>query len=365
MEGITVLYIDDEMNNLVSFKASFRSDYLIFLANSTSEADEILSNNPQIQIVISDQRMPGTTGVEFLETVKEKYPNMIRILLTGYSDIEVVINAINKGMIFRYLEKPWNPIEMRLAIDNAFQFYFLNDQLRLKNIQLTKNIEELNRFAYSASHDLKAPVKSMLGLMNLMKKEGCTDEIAIHLDKSVKKLDYFIDNIIDYYKNGRKQSDQQSIDFTAIINQSLDLIKDNYTISDISFDISIDQQLEYFNDEFRIYVILSYLLSNAIKYQKTNSQNKIIHVEIITSVQSVHFKISDNGIGIANNHISHIFDMFYRGTSQSTGSGIGLYIVKEAIEKLNGTIRVDSTLGEGTTFFVEIPNELNGGTFLL
>jgi len=365
MEGITVLYIDDEMNNLVSFKAAFRSDYLIFLANSTSEADEILINNPQIQIVISDQRMPDITGVEFLESVKEKYPNMIRILLTGYSDIDVVINAINKGMIFRYLEKPWNSVEMKMSIDNAFQFYFLNHQLRLKNIELRKNVEELNRFAYSASHDLKAPVKSMLGLMNLMKTEGFTDQIAIHLDRSVKKLDYFIDNIIDYYKNSQKQRDQQTIEFSVIINQALELIIENYAVSDITFNVSIDQECEFVNDEFRVYVIISYLLSNAIKYQKNDSLEKTINIEIITSLKSVSIKISDKGIGIANNHINHIFDMFYRGTSQSTGSGIGLYIVKEAVEKLNGTIRVDSKEGEGSTFSVKIPNELNDDTFLL
>jgi two-component system sensor histidine kinase/response regulator len=134
MSEIAVLYVDDEMNNLISFKASFRLDYLIFIANNTSEANEILIKNPQIQVVISDQRMPEITGVEFLESVKEKYPNMIRIILTAFSDLNVFQEAINKGMIFRYLEKPWHPIEIKIAIDNAFQYYFLSNKLRLKNI---------------------------------------------------------------------------------------------------------------------------------------------------------------------------------------------------------------------------------------
>jgi two-component system sensor histidine kinase/response regulator len=135
MDEIAVLYVDDEMNNLISFKASFRLDYSIFVANNASEANEILINNPQIQIVISDQRMPDITGVEFLESVKEKYPNMIRIILTAFSDLAVFEDSMNKGMIFRYLEKPWHPIEMKIAIDNAFQFYTLSNQFRSKNIE--------------------------------------------------------------------------------------------------------------------------------------------------------------------------------------------------------------------------------------
>lgn len=134
MNEIAVLYVDDEINNLNSFKASFRLDYLVFIANNASQANEILVGNPQIQVVISDQRMPEITGVEFLESVKEKYPSMIRIILTAFSDLEVFERAINMGMIFRYLEKPWHPLEIKIAIDNAFQYYFLSNQLHSKNM---------------------------------------------------------------------------------------------------------------------------------------------------------------------------------------------------------------------------------------
>ncbi|MBC7450181.1 MAG: hybrid sensor histidine kinase/response regulator [Cytophagales bacterium] len=360
MERINLLYIDDEINNLHSFKAKFRTDYTIFLANNAQEAYEILKNNPRIQVILSDQRMPDITGVNFFESILEQYPNPMRILLTAYTDIGVVIDAINKGKIYRYLEKPWDDHEMKLAIDNAFQFYFLNDQLKSKNEELRKTNEELNRFAYSASHDLKAPVKSMQGLLNLARIEGIKDDRLLqHLDFSIKRLDYFINNIVDYYKNTRSEKAVNEILFTDIIKDSLEIIEQthNCNVNDIHILTSIHQNVPFISDDFRLHVIISYLLSNSVKYQKTHASDKHIDITIHVSEKSAIIKINDNGIGIADRHKEHIYKMFYRGTSQSTGSGIGLYIVKETLEILEGKIKMTSTEGEGTTFELEIPNE--------
>ncbi|HVD97162.1 MAG TPA: hybrid sensor histidine kinase/response regulator [Cytophagaceae bacterium] len=360
MEKINILYLDDEINNLQSFKAKFRVDYTIFLANNISEAYQILNNNPQIQIIISDQRMPNMSGVEFFESILTTHPDPIRILLTGYSDINAVIDAINKGQIYRYLEKPWNDHEMKFAIENAFRFYFINHQLKSKNAELQKTNEELNRFAYSASHDLKAPVKSMLGILKLAQKENKSDdELLLLLGESVKKLDYFINNIIDYYKNTRSEKTLNEIDFNKIIRDALETI--DQTISstrNININISIVQDKPFVNDEFRIYVIISYLLSNAVKYQKKEEQHKEISISVQVNEKLARIKIHDNGIGIPQKHKDNIYKMFYRATTQSTGSGIGLYIVKETLEKLEGKIKMSSTENEGTEFELEIPNEI-------
>ncbi len=361
MEKIHILYIDDELNNLNSFKAKFRNTYTVNIANNVNEAYEILEKNPTIHIIISDQRMPDMTGVDFFESILYKYPEPIRILLTGYSDIASIIQAINKGQIFRYLEKPWNDYEMEMAIDNAFRFHFINKQLKNTNAELQKRNEELNRFAYSASHDLKAPVKSMLGILKLAKTEPQTvDSLLNFLGDSVKKLDYFINNIIDYYKNTRQEKTLVEIDFNKIIQESIDSIEhaQNTSVKDIDFKIDIAQNTPFINDEFRIYVIISYLLSNAIKYQKTTEENKKIQINIETSERYLKMKITDNGIGIPLKYREHVFKMFFRATTQSTGSGIGLYIVNETIEKINGTIRMNSTEDEGTSFEIDIPNEI-------
>lgn len=362
MEKINILYLDDEINNLQSFKAKYRTEYSIFLANNVQEAYYILENNPLIQIVISDQRMPDMTGALFFESILIKYPDPIRILLTGYSDLSSVIEAINKGQIFRYIEKPWNDYEMQMAIENAFQFYFVNHQLKSSNKELLKINEELNRFAYSASHDLKAPVKTMLGILKLAQREGNTDnELLALLGESVKKLDYFIGNIIDYYKNTRHDQLNNEIDFNKIIKDSIETIKEfqNSSLKDIDLTVSITQNCPFISDEFRLNIIISYLLSNAIKYQKKDEHNKKISISIKVLAKLAEIKITDNGIGIADKYKERIYKMFFRGTTQSKGSGIGLYIVKETIEKLNGSINVISTEGEGTSFEIELPNEFS------
>lgn len=124
---ISILYIDDEVNNLVAFKANFRRDYDVFTTEFVDEALNILRAN-KIHIIITDQRMPSKTGVEFLQEVLKEFPEPIRILLTGYSDIKVVIDAINKGQVFRYITKPFNDLELKMTIDNAMEVYNLREE---------------------------------------------------------------------------------------------------------------------------------------------------------------------------------------------------------------------------------------------
>eukprot|EP01132_Coremiostelium_polycephalum_P018197 gene18197-21715_t len=115
--NVRVLYIDDEDHNLQAFKASFRRQYEIYTANSASEGLKILENVP-VHVIIADQKMPGTTGVEFFKSIIHTYPDPVRILLTGYTDIEALADAINHGDIYRYITKPWNDLELHNSIKN-------------------------------------------------------------------------------------------------------------------------------------------------------------------------------------------------------------------------------------------------------
>ena len=130
-EKITVLYVDDEENNLVSFKANFRIKYNVLIALSGDEAMSILEKK-HVDIIITDQRMPDMTGVEFLEKVLEKNDEPMRILLTGYADMNAVVDAVNKGKIFHYLSKPWNEEELDMTIKRAYEVY--QQKLELKNM---------------------------------------------------------------------------------------------------------------------------------------------------------------------------------------------------------------------------------------
>ncbi len=141
-DKLTLLYVDDEVNNLKSFKAAFRRDFKIFTAESGAEGRKILEQQ-NISIVLTDQRMPFMTGVEFLESIVPDYPETIRILITGFSDIQAVIDAINKGRIYHYVQKPWDETYLKNIISNAFETHqlrkenkFMMDQLKLSNEQL-------------------------------------------------------------------------------------------------------------------------------------------------------------------------------------------------------------------------------------
>lgn len=139
VEKINVLYVDDEEENLASFKATFRRFYTIHTATSAKEGVEILKNHP-VEIIITDQRMPEKTGVEFLESIIKDYPEPIRILVTGYSDINAVVDAVNKGQIYKYIQKPWEAEYMKNLINKAYEVF----HLRAENIQLTKTLLRVN-----------------------------------------------------------------------------------------------------------------------------------------------------------------------------------------------------------------------------
>jgi len=357
-EKIRILYIDDETNNLNAFKANFRRRYEIYTATNALDARKILQDVP-VHIIMADQRMPGTTGVEFFNTIKKNHPDPIRILLTGYTDVEALIDAINKGQIYRFIRKPWDEYELQNTISNAYEIYITKKDLEGKIEELERTNDELSRFIYSASHDLRSPLMSILGIINLSKMDGSvTDphEYMRMIESSVLRLDGFIQKIIEYYKNAKFQPDYEEIDFNALIHDCIDICKrqNDGTI----FQVEVDQQGSFYGDIFRIGIILNNLISNAIKYQKPESTEPIVKLAATVDTHKAVISVEDNGIGILSDHLSNIFKMFFRTkTNNKPGTGIGLYIVKEALTRLGGNITVSSLYGEGTKFIITIPSQ--------
>lgn len=137
---IRILYIDDEPHNLIAFRASFRRNYRVFTAESAFEAREILEDE-DIHVIISDQRMPRMSGIEFFESILHVFPDPIRILITGYTDINAVVDAINRGQVYKYLTKPWSENDIKNFVDKAYEVYMLRKQ----NVQLTEKLMEMNQ----------------------------------------------------------------------------------------------------------------------------------------------------------------------------------------------------------------------------
>lgn len=141
-EPINVLYVDDEENNLLAFKASFRRDFNVFTAISAEEGKKVIADH-EIHVLITDQRMPGTLGTELLAWAVKDYPDQIRILLTGFSDIEAIKDAINRGQIYHYLQKPWKDEELKDTIENAYKIYHLKKKQKELSEQLMVTNEQL------------------------------------------------------------------------------------------------------------------------------------------------------------------------------------------------------------------------------
>ena len=235
-------------------------------------------------------------------------------------------------------------------------------ELKLENSisELKKTNAELDKFVYSVSHDLRAPLSSMLGVIEIS-EEDTTDEMMLThlkmLKNSIKKLDGFILDILDYSRNARLEIKKEVIDFNEMlsdITQNLKYMGGINRIVDIQ--VEVNEKLKIRSDKSRLNIILNNLVSNAIRYQNEQTPNPFVNIKIDTSDTETGIIIKDNGIGISAESQAKVFEMFYRVSEASVGSGLGLYIVKEAVEKLHGEIELESTPGTGSTFKIRIPN---------
>jgi PAS domain S-box-containing protein len=222
---------------------------------------------------------------------------------------------------------------------------------------LQKTNHELDRFVYSASHDLRAPLASILGLISISRREEISENQKQYLqmmETSVNRLDVFIKKILDYSKNTRTDITIDPIDFKAIIFEAYERLK--LVESKLALNLEIEGNGIIYSDKNRIEIIIDNLLSNAIKFQDTTKEASRIDIAIKLTDESATIIFSDNGIGIEEKYLTKVFDMFFRATEKGIGSGLGLYIVKETLRKLKGTITIKSVYGSFTTFEMIIPN---------
>lgn len=232
------------------------------------------------------------------------------------------------------------------------------ERLKNQNEELKKINSELDGFVYRASHDLRAPLSSILGLISISKEEKDIrqkEEYLNMMEKSVKKLDLFIRNIIDYSRNARLQISVTPVRFDELISSIFDEYKYMERSTLIERKLTIEGNTDFYSDIFRLKIIFSNIISNAIRYSNPRVNSFIrISINMTDANAVIHFE--DNGAGIATESVNRIFEMFYRASESNVGSGLGLYIVKEVVQALGGTIKVDSELGKGTTFIVTVPN---------
>ncbi|GAA0893154.1 hypothetical protein GCM10009122_28330 [Fulvivirga kasyanovii] len=389
-----ILYVDDEQNNLIVFRSSFRRYYDIYTATSASEGLKIIDEN-DISIIITDQRMPGMTGIEFLKNLPEDLL-AIRMILTGFSDVSAIIEAINSGKVYRYITKPWNKDELKVTIDNALEALTLkknnqqlvaelqeiNEQLEQKVIARTaelekafeeineqkKELEDLNatkdKFFSIVAHDLRSPVSALAGFSQMLANNGnrlSPEKITAYseeLNKSAKNTLNLIENLLTWASTQMNKVDHTPdlIDTEDIINQTMSQLDTVAASKKIALEKTLEPDLKIYADKDHLTLVLRNLISNALKF--TNEGGTVTVSTKSVDDSKVEISVADTGIGMGIEKLTNLFSI---GSAQSTsgtagekGTGLGLILCKEFIEKNGGKIEVASLKGMGTTFTITL-----------
>jgi PAS domain S-box-containing protein len=231
--------------------------------------------------------------------------------------------------------------------------------LKQKNEELLQANQELDNFVYRVSHDLRAPIASSLGLAELMQKETHIDNVKTFSKlqaQSLVKLDNFINEILHYSRNARLKIAPVEISAKKLIESVVSPFMILESSKNVKFDYIIEGGSKFYTDKQRIEIVMNNLVSNAFKYRNSNQLEQFIRISFHIRPKLVTIKITDNGIGIKPEYQQKIFDMFVRATENNTGSGLGLYIVKESLKKIKGRISLYSEYGKGSEFVIDIPN---------
>jgi signal transduction histidine kinase len=298
-----------------------------------------------------------------------------RNIALAFGMFSFLLFAISFGSDFTllpYRNYSEDAIQMSIAINFSFAFpstlvavylmISINHQygreLRESNRMLQKVNEELDRFVYSTSHDLRAPLASVTGLINLSINNPNTDEVHKYLgmmNTRIKSLDNFIKDITDYSRNNRLQIAYDTVNLHELANEVWDSLQYSQDAAGIMFINEIPETLTIENDSRRLRVVFTNLIANAIRYHDHRKDHRYIRLHHQVTPASFSFHVEDNGQGIAPEIQKRVFDMFYRGNESSQGSGLGLYIVKETVGKLSGSIQLQSVPRQGSTFSVTLP----------
>ncbi len=255
-------------------------------------------------------------------------------------------------------------IKMVLKLRNQLtQLEHSSQQLKQQNSDLKALNNELDHFVYRAAHDLRAPLTTLLGLVDITRRDfhsGNKDINFVMMEDTIRKLDHFISDIVDYARNRRTEQTFQTIDIQALIQVAIDHY--NFLPQKNKIDIQVvyeGKENLLISDKMRLNMVLSSILSNAFRFYDPEKKKPYINILVKIDAKWMELGIQDNGVGIEESHLPRIFEMFYRGSLRSKGSGLGLFIAKETVQSMGGEISLISEFGVSTTVSIKLPNQVN------
>jgi signal transduction histidine kinase len=362
----TILCVDDEIDNVDALERLFRKKYTVLKATSGKEALTVLDQHPgPVALIITDQRMPEMTGSEFLERTLESHPETVRILLTGYTDLESIIDAVNKGQIFRYITKPWDPVDLANTVDHAVERYRLGSELKTRNQELARALEELksldvakSNFMILINHELKTPLTSILSFASLLSESPLTPEDKLMVNRILKSADRLKTLVEDVLLIVRAETNQLKVDTQAVVFSQFD---DSIT-KDISALMTQKQQkisyrlepLAVSADVRLIRQVMLRLIHNAVKFGLDSSE---VLVESFRSDDKLRFVVSNKGPQIPSNVMDKLLRPFFIDEDimhHATGMGLGLTICQSILKFHQSQIYMKNT-DQGVMVYFELP----------
>ncbi len=376
----SILVVDDEADVVKSVKDLLRLDYTVHTATRAQDAMAVLREHT-IHVVMSDQRMPDVTGVEFLADVREHHPDAIRLLFTGYADLSAVIDAINKGHVYRYIQKPWEPDELPLIVKEACERYDLlahrrrlTEQLQAKNIELERANRELleaNRLRESfirvASHELRTPLSVLTGLTQLaLRGSNHREEMLRRIDQAAGRLGAIVQQMTTMLAAGQFERPValEPVDLTQFCRSAADDVTPMVQLRRQNLELDIPEGLgQVWLEPGRIRNCLNHLLLNAVKFTPDGGN---IRLGARCDGSDCTLEVSDTGVGIGERDLPRLFLPFFTESDvdqhssgqfefNKRGIGLGLSIVKAFVEMHGGTVSVSSELNKGSTFTIRLP----------
>jgi signal transduction histidine kinase len=368
-----VLYVDDEPLALETFRLQFKEDFTVHTAQNGEEAMRILQEN-EIAVILTDQRMPRLSGVELLKQVKVHHPDTVRMLITAYSDMDVVIEAINEGNVYRYLAKPYNEDDLRNAIRQGIETFYLireRERLEAEKIETAKRMARANRLsavgtlAAGMAHEINNPLTAVSAFLQMLpqkyneksKDKEYWEQFYRRVCEELDRIHHLITRMLRYSRfTGQDEYHFQETHLNELLDDMVALLvpeaKKKLNVLKKDFDPDLPTA---WMDQERMKQVFMNLLLNAI--QATDRGTITVRSRRAThgnNGMALEVAVIDTGAGIEEEHLPKLFDPFFT-TKHHEGSGLGLLTCHQIIEAHRGYIDVQSQPGKGAAFTVVIP----------
>ena len=355
---LKILLLEDSESDAGLIQRELKRGNINFTAKvvDTKDAFENAIKNFNPDVILSDNSLPSFNSMDALFIVKENNVNVPFILVTGTVSEEFAVLSVKEGADDYILKS--NLTRLPSAIIHALKTRQAEQEKEKTTQQLIAKNKELYTFIYKATHDLRGPLCSIIGLTNIAEKEEKKDKLHDYINKisdSAHKLDAILLSFIETMSIKDSNVLSKKIDFKNLLNVIFKRLEFINGFKRINFQINISNSNIFYSDDRLLSSVLQNIIENAIKYQNTSINNPFVAISISNISSAIRIEIADNGVGIDTEAQDKVFDMFYRGNLDAKGSGLGLYLVKNGVEKLGGTIELKSEIKNGTTFTILIP----------